>query len=228
MFLVVVTLFLPFVHVMICYVQVLEVATQFNMYLCATKDHSYIRTVTIAIIYLLKGILQIFALFFAFQTRQVKVKGLKDAKFIAAIVYITSFQLVVYLIATLLLREYLVSFAVVFGSGLLIGATTIMGCIFLPGVSSETHTHACTHTHAHTHTQTHTHQMVRLYKDKRGGISEDSDREGTHLAHTVLAPPPRTPSHTAPVAESYDGLRRRIKELEAKLKQCEVSLPIAS
>ena len=116
--------------------QVLEVITQYNIYLCATRDHSYIRTVTISIIYLLKGVLQIFALFFAFQTRQVKVEGLKDAKFIAAIVYITSFQLVVYLIATLLLREYLLSFAVVFGGGLLIGGTTTIGFIFLPGVSS--------------------------------------------------------------------------------------------
>ena len=78
----------------------------------------------------------------------------------------------------------------------------------------------------HTHTPSHTyhhHQMVRLYKDKHGGISQDSDREGTHLAHTALGPPP---SHTAPVVESCEGLRRRIRDLEATLKQREVCLPM--
>ena len=45
-------------------------------------------------------ILQVIALVLAFSTRKVKVKGIDDAKYIAAAVYVTSIVLVVVIVAT--------------------------------------------------------------------------------------------------------------------------------
>lgn len=121
---------------------VLEQIINFEIYECST---SKIRLISIGLIFGFKGLLQICALYFAFQIRRVKVKGLNDAKYIATIVYITSIILVACLIASFSLRTYINSFAVIFGVGLFLTATIILVLTFIP-------------------------KMVRLHKDPDGEL----------------------------------------------------------
>ena len=79
--------------------------------------------------------LQVVALIFAFSIRKVKVKGLNDTKYINAIVYITSVAVAVVIVAAYTLNTQINSFAVLFSTGFLIGATTTLGIIFVPKVS---------------------------------------------------------------------------------------------
>eukprot|EP00731_Ephydatia_muelleri_P021190 Em0013g917a len=52
-----------------------------------------------------KGLIQVVAILLAFGTRKVKVKGLNDSKYIAAIIYVTSICLVVVIISFATLRD---------------------------------------------------------------------------------------------------------------------------
>ena len=74
-------------------------------------------------------------LFLAFATRKVKVKGIGDAKEIAAIVYITSIVWAITLVANYTLNEYHNTYAAMFSIFHFIGTTVIMGFVFIPKVS---------------------------------------------------------------------------------------------
>ena len=78
---------------------------------------------------------QIIALFLAFSIRKVKVKGLDDAKYIGASIYVTSIVLAVIMVATHTLQDTLNGFAALFCTGFLIGTTVILGLVFVPLVS---------------------------------------------------------------------------------------------
>ena len=94
------------------------------------------RDITLGILYGYKGILQAVSLLFAFQIRKVKVKGLNDAKYIAGAVYVTSVILAVIIVSTYSLVDYVNVYPVVFGLGLLVGATAILVLVFVPKASS--------------------------------------------------------------------------------------------
>ena len=79
-------------------------------------------------------VLQIIALVLAFATRKVKVKGLDDAKYIAAAIYVTSIVLAVIIISTYTLKGVVNGFAAVFCTGFLIGTTSILVLVFVPKV----------------------------------------------------------------------------------------------
>ena len=79
-------------------------------------------------------VLQIIALVLAFSIRKVKVKGLNDAKYIAAAVYVTSIVLAVILISTYTLTEFVNGFVAVVCTGNFIGTTFILGLVFVPKV----------------------------------------------------------------------------------------------
>ena len=81
-----------------------------------------------------KGVLQISALFFAFQIRKVKVKGLNDAKYITSVVYIISIILAMLLVTSFGLREYVNIYAAIFSGGLFFGTTALLVIVYVPKV----------------------------------------------------------------------------------------------
>lgn len=100
------------------------------IYVCESRA----RNITLGILYGYKGFLQIFALILAFSIRKVKVKGLDDAKYIAAAVYVTSIVTTVVLVSTYTLRDYVNVNAVVFSTGFFLGTTIILILVFVPKV----------------------------------------------------------------------------------------------
>ena len=78
--------------------------------------------------------LQICALYLAFQTRKVKIKGLNDAKFITVMVYVVTLVLIVTLVSTFALTNYVNIYAVVYCVGLTISGSLILGLTFIPKV----------------------------------------------------------------------------------------------
>ena len=79
-------------------------------------------------------VLQGIALLIAFSIRKVKVKGLNDAKYIGAAIYVTSIVLAVIIVATYSLKDVINGFAVLFCAGFLIGTTVILILVFVPQV----------------------------------------------------------------------------------------------
>ena len=71
----------------------------------------------------------------AFSTRKVKVKGLNDAKYILAAIYVSSIVLAVIIVSTYSLKDLINVFATVFSTGFFIGTTVILGLVFGPKVS---------------------------------------------------------------------------------------------
>lgn len=81
-------------------------------------------------------VLQIIALVLAFSIRKVKVKGLDDAKYIGAAIYVTSIVLAVIIVATYTLTTYINAFAALFSLGFVFGTTVILFLVFVPLVNS--------------------------------------------------------------------------------------------
>ena len=90
------------------------------------------RDVFLGVLYGYKMLLQIIALVLAFSIRKVKVKGLDDAKYIGATIYVTSIVLAVIIVATYSLRDIINGFAALFSTGFIIGTTVILVLVFLP------------------------------------------------------------------------------------------------
>ena len=81
-----------------------------------------------------KGIIQIVAILLAFGTRKVKVKGINDSKYIAAIIYVTSICLVMIMVSFATLGDRVNTLAAIFSFGFWCAATTILLLVFLPKV----------------------------------------------------------------------------------------------
>ena len=79
-------------------------------------------------------ILQVIALVLAFSTCNAKVKGLNDAKYIAAAIYVTSIVFAVITITAYTLKEFVDMFPALFCTGFFIGTTSILGLVFEPKV----------------------------------------------------------------------------------------------
>ena len=92
------------------------------------------RNIFLGILYGYKMILQVIALVLAFSTHKVKVKGLDDAKYIAATIYVTSIVLAVIMVATYSLKNFVNAFPTLFCTGFFIGTTSILGLAFVPKV----------------------------------------------------------------------------------------------
>ena len=73
-------------------------------------------------------------LLLAFFIRKVKVKGLNDAKYILAAIYVSSIVLAVIIVSTYSLKDLVNVFAAVFCTGFIIGTTVILGQVFGPKV----------------------------------------------------------------------------------------------
>ena len=79
-------------------------------------------------------LLQILALVLAFAIRKVKIKGLNDAKYIGATIYVTSIVLAVTITATYSLKDVINGFTALFCTGFLVGTSVILGLVFVPQV----------------------------------------------------------------------------------------------
>ena len=77
-------------------------------------------------------LLQIIALLLAFSIRKVKIKGVDDAKYIGAAIYVTSIVLAVIVVATYTLKDVINGFTALFCTGFLVGTTVILLLVFLP------------------------------------------------------------------------------------------------
>lgn len=86
-------------------------------------------------IYAYLVMLQIVGIVLAFQTRKVKLQGLRDSKFIASIVYMSSIILVILALVTFGLRTYINIGTGIFVAGIFILTTITLSLIFIPKVS---------------------------------------------------------------------------------------------
>ena len=97
---------------------------------------SAVQDVAIGLYYGLKMVLQFIALVLALLTINVKVKGLNDAKYIAAMVYVISIVIVVLAVCEFTLGDRINIFAVIFSTGITIAPTFILVLTFIPTVST--------------------------------------------------------------------------------------------
>lgn len=77
---------------------------------------------------------QIIGIMLAFQTRKVRLRGLRDSKEIAAIIYISSITIVVMALLTFALVNYINVGTAMFVVGIFLLTTTFLILIFLPKV----------------------------------------------------------------------------------------------
>ena len=111
-------------------IQVLQYRTTYYTYICDSST----RDIWLGLLYGYKAVLQIVALFLAFGTRKVNIKGLNDSTYIAATIYITSVILSVTIIACITLNQYVNTFACLIATSIFITATVILGLVFIPKV----------------------------------------------------------------------------------------------
>ena len=111
--------------------QIFAIETKLFFYNCVSYTD---RIVAVAISYGYIFILKLIALWLAFQIRKVKITGLNDSRYIAAIVYINSILVAINIVIYFSLAKYITVFAIFFGSDTLIYTTTIIGLVFIPKV----------------------------------------------------------------------------------------------
>ena len=116
------------------FLQDFEVNINNCVYICDSTT----RDIFLGILYGYKMVLQVIALLLAFSIRKVKVKGLDDAKYIAASIYVTSIVLAMIIVATYSLKELINVFAALFCTGFLIGTSVILILVFVPQVTCAT------------------------------------------------------------------------------------------
>ena len=108
--------------------QELAIITNYCVFICNSKA----RNIFLGILYGYKMLLQVVALLLAFSIRRVKVKGLDDAKYIAASIYVTSIVLAVTIVGTYSLPEIVNGFTALVCTGFMIGTTVILALVFVP------------------------------------------------------------------------------------------------
>ena len=99
---------------------------------CSTNP--WIRRVVIGILHVYKGLLFIFSLYLAFQTRKIKIEGLNSTKYIAALVYSESILAAITVISVLTLMKYINVYAVVYSFAFWLGSSLLLGLLFIPKV----------------------------------------------------------------------------------------------
>ena len=96
--------------------------------------YSPARLYFLGVIYGYKIVMQLIGVVLAFSIRKVKIKGLNDSKEISIILYITSIILVIVVVITLALGDYINVNGAIFGLGISTASTVVLGCIFVPKV----------------------------------------------------------------------------------------------
>ncbi len=109
----------------------MQVIFRYSVYVCNDQSHF----ITIGVLYGYKALIQIVALVFAVSIRKVKIKGLNDAIYIIAAIYVSSIITTVIIVSTYTLMELVNVYAVVVSLCLFIGTTVILMLVFIPSVS---------------------------------------------------------------------------------------------
>ena len=100
------------------------------IYVCQSTPEK----ITLGILSVYKGVLQLVAFFLAICIPRVKVKGLNDAKYIIAAVYVSSLGLIVATLTHFFAIEYENLHAALFAASAFFSSTAILGLIFIPKV----------------------------------------------------------------------------------------------
>ena len=124
-------------HVAACFLQELGVQIEYHAYQCFNLTDGTAVLVIIKNVYL--ALLQIIGLVLAIQTRKVTVKVLNDSKYIAALIYISSITLVVLVLTTFTLRNFINIYQLLYSGGLLVAITAFLALIFIPKVRALHH-----------------------------------------------------------------------------------------
>ena len=98
---------------------------------------SPVHRVMTGLLFSYKLVLQLIALFLAFRTHNVKVKGLDDTKCIISAIYITTIHIALVTMSFYLLRRYLTTYTAIITLVVFLSTTMILGLIFIPKVSSD-------------------------------------------------------------------------------------------
>jgi len=93
-----------------------------------------LETGNVALTWVYIAILKIVALVLAFKTRSIKIIALNDAKFIAAIVYITSILIVFKAVIYFTLNDKISLYYILFSSTTYISVAVMLGLTFIPKV----------------------------------------------------------------------------------------------
>ena len=100
-------------------------------YVCDSR----VQDIVVGLYYGFKMVLQFIALVLALLTRNVKVKGLDDAKYIAAMVYFICIVIVVLAVCYFTISDRMNTYVILFSAGLVIGSTFLLILVFIPTVS---------------------------------------------------------------------------------------------
>ena len=111
-------------------------AIQTDLYIYTCSSHRWIRLFILGLLYTFFGIFQTIALYLALQISKVKVKGLNDAKYTAAAVYVITILVMVLAIVALVfnLTDYINVSASIYGIVVWLSGTSILGFVFIPKV----------------------------------------------------------------------------------------------
>ena len=114
--------------------QMLAVRTDLYIYTCSS--HRWIRLSVLGLVYGFVGILQTAALYFAFQISKVKVKGLNDSKYTAAVVYAITILVIILAVTSFVfnVENYLNVSISTYGILIWMAGTSILGLVFIPKV----------------------------------------------------------------------------------------------
>ena len=104
------------------------------IYACSTSAASVIYE---GVVFGYLFILQLVAVIFAFQTRKVKIKALNDAKQVIAIIYTTTVCLVVLILTSFALGQYLNTTNALYALSIMAATTIFLTLIFIPKVICE-------------------------------------------------------------------------------------------
>ena len=107
-----------------------QLINDYYTYICESRS----RDIWLGIVFGYKAVLQIVAIFLAFGTRKVTIKGLDDSKYIAMAIYVTSVVLAVMIISNVTLNDYINFYASLYSVCLLSISTIIIVLVFLPKV----------------------------------------------------------------------------------------------
>ena len=98
----------------------------------------------IIVLYLYILATQLMAVFLAIRTRKVEIKILNDAKYIVAIIYLTSVIITIMIVCAVLLSNFLNADGAVFGGLIYVFITTVLAILFIPKVQCLCVIYVCT------------------------------------------------------------------------------------
>ena len=111
-------------------------AVRTDLYIYTCSSHGWIRLFVLGLVYGFVGILQTAALYFAFQISKVKVKGLNDSKYTAAVVYAITILVIILAVTSFVfnVENYLNVSISTYGILIWMAGTSILGLVFIPKV----------------------------------------------------------------------------------------------